>query len=155
MKQPKSPHLRLIANSSSARERWLTQAQRDARTFVLRDGHLLSDPSLAPWVIEQCAELVLEAGALVWCALPIELLWKRLANLHRFYPQARLIVAHYETLRVFLPWLCLRGELKREDGLRLLDSLERVSTPMLAQAREQLARRVHAGAGAPRAFPRV
>lgn len=138
------PHLRLIVEPSrDAQQVWLARAARDGRQFLQRHGHLLSDPSLTEWVTEQCAELAWEArdGEPRWAALRIADVWLRLGNLHRFFPQPRLVVAFYETLRAFLPWLTVRGELEREPCARMLEQLEFVRSPLLERAREQLALR--------------
>jgi hypothetical protein len=134
-------HLRLVAEPvRDAHQAWLARAERDGHHFLQRHGHLLSDPSLAGWVSEQCAELAWEArdGEPGWSALRITDVWLRLGNLHRFFPQPRLVVAFYETLRAFLPWLSSRGELDRELCGRMLEQLELVRSPMLERAREQL-----------------
>ncbi|MEY4512095.1 MAG: hypothetical protein RLZZ450_4217 [Pseudomonadota bacterium] len=142
--EPPHPHLRLVVEPvPDAHHAWLARAEREGRQFLSRYGHLLSDPSLAEWVTEHCAELVWEArdGEPAWAALRITDVWLRLGNLHRFFPQPRLVVAFYETLRAFLPWLSARGELEREQCSRMLEQLEFVRSPMLERAREQLALR--------------
>jgi hypothetical protein len=145
MKQPSEsrPHLRLVTSTAPAQQAWFAQAERDALEHVTRHGHLLSDPSLAPWVVEQCAELIWESqrGAASWDALSIAEVWRRLANLHHFFPQPRLVIAHYETLRVFLPWLSTQGRLERGRCLAKLAELEQASASLLERAREQLAAR--------------
>jgi len=138
------PHLRLVAEPGrDAQYAWFERALRCSRQFLLRHGNTLSDPSLADWVVEQCAELAWETreGTPQWSSLRVRELWLRLGNLHRFFPQPRLVVAFYDTLRVFLPWLVARGELSRESCLRMLEELELVRSPMLERAREQLALR--------------
>lgn len=138
------PHLRLVSEPTQDRQQaWFAQAERTARQFVRRHGHALSDPSLADWVVEQCAELAWEAreGAPRWSSLRVGELWLRLANLHRFFPQPRLVVAFYDTLRAFLPWLASQGLLEREACLQMIDQLEFVRSPMLERARDQLVRR--------------
>jgi hypothetical protein len=138
------PHLRLVHPSpTDPLLAWLTQAERDARGFVARHGHALSDPSLAGWVIEECADRawdpVARAGA--WQQLRVAELWLRLGNLHRFFPQPRLVVAYYDTLRAFLPWLVLQGRLTREHGARMLQEHERAGEPMIERARDTLRER--------------
>jgi hypothetical protein len=138
------PHLRLIVEPTrDLQQAWYTRAEREGRQFLLQHGHALSDPSLANWVVEQCAELAWEArdGAPSWSALRVGDVWIRLGNLHRFFPQPRLVIAFYETLRAFLPWLSARRELPRELCVRMLDQLEFVRSPLLERAREQLALR--------------
>jgi hypothetical protein len=137
-------HLRLVVEPvRDLQYAWFERADRGGKQFVLRHGNTLSDPSLAEWVVEQCAELAWEArdGVPRWSGLHVRELWLRLGNLHRFFPQARLVVAFYETLRAFLPWLVARGELSREACLRMLEELELVRSPMLERAREHLALR--------------
>lgn len=143
-------HLRLVSPTPDARASWTARAERDARAFVARHGHALSDPSLAGWVIEECAELAWDAAPREerghWTSLRVGELWLRLANMHRFFPQPRLVIAYYETLRAFLPWLAMRGLLAREPAARMLEELERVGASMLEHAREQLASRQRAAA---------
>jgi len=141
------PHLILVTAAKNAQQSWFDQARSDALAHVTRYGHALSDPSLAEWVVEQCAELVWESkpGAPTWAELSISEVWRRLSNLQRFFPQARLVVAHYETLRTFLPWLSARGQLGRERCFAMLDELELASSPLLEQARAQLAARARTG----------
>ncbi|MDB4989061.1 MAG: hypothetical protein JWN04_4239 [Myxococcaceae bacterium] len=139
------PYLRLlVAPREDLQQAWYTLADRDLRLFLLRQGHLLADPSLAHWVVEMCAELAWEsrAGSADWSALSVGEVWQRLANLHRFFPQPRLVVAFYETLHMFLPWLTTQGRLERHTCLAMLDRLDRVRSPMLERAREQLALRL-------------
>jgi hypothetical protein len=138
------PALRLVVEPTlDVQHRWYARAEHDARLLLMRHGHLLSDPSLASWVVEQCAELAWEwkRGQPCWSALRIEEVWRRLDNLHRFFPLPRLVVAYYETLSAFLPWLVARGQLSRHTCAAQLEELERVRSPMLEQARAQLAMR--------------
>ena len=123
------------------RERaWSLEAAHESQVFLVRRGHLLSDPSLATWVIEQCAELIVEtaSGELTWSALPLDALWRRLRNLQRFFPQPRLVVAHDETLRAFVPWLCGRGLLTPAGREEMLSELERVGRATLQRAQQEL-----------------
>jgi len=141
------PHLRLVTEPThDLQQAWFARAERTSQQFVRRHGNALSDPSLADWVVEQCAELAWESrsGAPQWSALRIAELWLRLANLHRFFPQPRLVVAFYDTLRAFLPWLTTQGQLEREACIAMIEQLEVVRSPMLEKAREQLLRR-HGG----------
>lgn len=147
MQRPQSsrPTLRLVVQPTlDLQQAWYARAEHDARTFLMRHGHLLSDPSLAPWVVEQCAELVWqwrEGAAPCWSALRVRELWQRLDNLHRFFPLPRLVIAYYETLSSFLPWLAARGQISKETCIALLEELERVRSPMLEEASAQLAAR--------------
>lgn len=142
---PKHPVLRLVVEPAlDVQHAWYAQAERDARVFLTKHGHLLSDPSLAHWVVEQCAELVWEScnrERPCWSLLRLREVWRRLDNLHRFFPLPRLVVAYDETLTVFLPWLVARGQLTREACVTQLEELERVRSPMLDEARTQLAAR--------------
>lgn len=140
---PRSASSRLVVARGSARARtWSAAAAQEGRAFLLQRGHVLSDPSLATWVIEQCAELIAEhAAELAWSALPVDELWRRLENLQRFFPQPRLVIAHDETLRAFVWWLCGRGLLTRARGEQMLTELERHGGATLARAHEALARR--------------
>ena len=138
------PHLRLVIEPTEDHQHaWYAQSDREARQFLARSGHLLSDPSLAHWVVEQCAELAWQwrSGPPAWSVLRIDDVWLRLANLHRFFPQPRLVIAFYETLRHFLPWLAAEGRLERNVSLAMLDQLERVRSPMLERAHDLLAAR--------------
>jgi hypothetical protein len=142
--RPAHPHLRLVVEPThDVQHAWYARADHDARLFLLRHGHLLADPSLAHWVVEQCAELVWEwrRGAPDWSALRVGEVWLRLSNLHRFFPQPRLVVAFYETLHVFLPWLSSQAQLERASCHSMLEQLEAVRSPMLERAREQLVQR--------------
>jgi hypothetical protein len=147
MNHPPAPtHLRLVAPARpDARASWTACADRDARAFITRHGHALSDPSLAAWVIEECAELAWDAAPAEqrgsWSSLRLPKLWLRISNMHRFFPQPRLVIAYYDTLRVFLPWLSMRGLLEREHAVRMLEELDRVGLSMLERAREQLVAR--------------
>lgn len=136
-------HLRLVPPlPPNSRALWMQRASRDGQSFIARHGHALSDPSLAAWVLEECAELAWERDQVGgWEALRVAELWLRLGSMHRFFPQPRLVVAYYETLRAFFPWLALHGRLARERGVHMLDELERAGTPMLERAREQLRQR--------------
>jgi hypothetical protein len=137
-------HLRLVIEPTHEdQQSWYAQAERDARLFLLRCGHQLSDPSLTHWVVEQCAELAWHwrAGRPAWSALRVGEVWLRLANLHRFFPQPRLVVAFYDTLLAFLPWLASQGRLDHTACRAMLEQLERAREPMLERAREQLAAR--------------
>ena len=147
---PRSASSRLvIARGGDGTRAWSIEAAREGREFLVRRGHLLSDPSLASWVIEQCAELICETGNdLAWGALPLDALWRRLANLQRFFPHPRFVVAHDETLRAFVPWLCGRGLLTMSHGEQMLAELQRVGCETLRRAREELALR-HLGACVP------
>jgi hypothetical protein len=140
-----SPHLRLVPPlHADPLVAWLALAQRDARAFVARHGHVLSDPSLASWVIEECAERAwdptVRAGA--WEQLRVTELWIRLGNMHRFFPQPRLVVAYYDTLRTFLPWLATQGRLARERGVKMLEEHEHAGGPLLERARDTLRARM-------------
>lgn len=135
-------HLRLVIGPpDDLQHAWYAESEREARQFLARAGHLLADPSLAHWVVEQCAELVWQwrSGPPAWSALRVGEVWLRLANLHRFFPQPRLVVAFYETLSHFLPWLVRAGRLDHSLSLAMLDQLERVRSPMLERAQDQLA----------------
>ncbi|MET0284341.1 MAG: hypothetical protein ABW352_07720 [Polyangiales bacterium] len=139
------PHLRLVPPlKADPLVAWLALAQRDARGFVARHGHVLSDPSLANWVLEECAERawdpVARAGS--WELLRVTELWLRLANMHRFFPQPRLVIAYYDTLRLFLPWLVTQGRLPRERGVPMLEEHERAAEPLLERARDTLRARM-------------
>lgn len=137
-------HLRLVIEPTDDQQHaWYAQSDREAHQFLARCGHLLADPSLAHWVVEQCAELVWQgrSGAPAWSGLRVSDVWLRLANLHRFFPQPRLVVAFYETLRHFLPWLASEGRLERCLSIAMLDQLERVRSPMLERAHDLLATR--------------
>ena len=138
------PHLRLVVEPTrAAQHAWYARAEHDARTFLLRHGHSLSDPSLTHWVVEQCAELIWQwrPEQPSWSALRVDEIWRSLDTLHRFFPLPRLVIAYYETLSAFLPWLCSRGQLDREACATQLDALELVRSPMLEQARAQLSAR--------------
>lgn len=142
------PHLRLVPPlPADPRVAWLATAERDARGFVARHGHALSDPSLASWVIEECAErawdLRTRTGA--WEQLRIAELWLRLRNMHRFFPQPRLVLAYYDTLRAFVPWLVVQGRLSRSHGARMLEEHERTAAPLLERARGALRGRMMRG----------
>ena len=140
----RTPHLRLVVEPTEARQRaWFARVDRELRSFLARHGHALSDPSLAHWVIEECAELAWTArpDQPGWDALRVAASWHRLSHLHRFFPQPRLVVAFYETLRAFLPWLMQHGRLERGACLAMLQQLELVRSPLLEQARAQLERR--------------
>ena len=142
--QSSRAHLRLVIEpTDDLQQAWYAQSDREARQFLARSGHLLSDPSLDHWVVEQCAELVWQwrSGPPAWSVLRVGDVWLRLANLHRFFPQPRLVVAFYETLSHFLPWLASAGRLERSLSLAMLDQLERVRSPMLERAHDQLATR--------------
>ena len=143
-RRPRPASLRLVvAHANDPLREWSREAVREGRDFLVRRGHLLSDPSLATWVIEQCAELIAEVtqGEIGWDALPLEEVWRRLDNLQRFFPQPRLVVAHYETLSVFVPWLRGRGLLTPTRCEEMLAQLERVGAATLRRAREQLTMR--------------
>jgi hypothetical protein len=136
-------HLRLVPPlPPDPRAAWMHLAERDSRGFIARHGHALPDPSLVAWVLEECAELAWERDQRGgWEALRVAELWLRLGSMHRFFPLPRLVVAYYETLRAFFPWLVLHGRLAREHGVHMLAELERAGTPMLERAREQLRQR--------------
>ncbi len=139
------PHLRLVPPlPADPLVAWLARAQRDARGFVARHGHALLDPSLAGWVLEECAERAWDPAACMgaWQQLRLAELWLRLGNMHRFFPQPRLVVAYHDTLATFLPWLVVQGRLSREHGMRMLDELERAAGPMLERARSTLRERM-------------
>lgn len=143
---PSRPTLRLVIEPTRARQHaWYESAERDGRNFLMRHGHALSEPCLAYWVVEQCAELVWEwqPEEPSWSALRVGELWQRLDNLHRFFPLPRLVVAHHETLTSFLPWLSSRGQLDRRACTALLDELARASSPMLEEALATLRARAH------------
>jgi hypothetical protein len=138
-------HLRLVPPLPADPLRtWLARAERDAQSFVARHGHSLPDPSLASWVIEECAERAWDPAARLgaWDQLRVAELWLRLGNMHRFFPQPRLVLAYYDTLRAFLPWLVVQGRLTRDHGARMLDEHERASGPMLERARDALRERM-------------
>lgn len=139
------PALRLVVEPTlDLQQAWYMRAEQDARTFLMRHGHLLSDPSLTHWVVEQCAELVWEwkdGAAPSWAVLRVRELWRRLDNLHRFFPLPRLVVAYYETLSAFLPWLAARGQLTKQRCVEMLDELDVVRSPMLEEAQQLLASR--------------
>jgi hypothetical protein len=139
----------VVSRARDAQREWMAEARRESQEFLARRGHLLADPSLATWVLEQCAELIGETAeaAPAWGALPLEEVWRRLDNLQRFFPQPRLVVAHHETLRAFVPWLCGRGLLTIVAGEDMLTLLERVSAQALRRARDELARRRLAAGG--------
>lgn len=143
------PALRLIVQpTQDVRHAWYTRCAAEGRAFLLCRGHLLSDPSLTPWVIEQCAEFVWEwrgDEAPAWSHLRMREIWWRLDQLHRFFPLPRLVIAYYETLEAFLPWLAARGRLERGRGLALLEELEQARSSLLVRAREQLAARAIRG----------
>jgi hypothetical protein len=122
---------------------WLAQAERDARAFLMKHGHLLSDPSLVHWVVEQCAELVWEwhRSRPSWTVLQVADVWAQLERLHDFFPLPRLVVAYYETLAAFLPWLAARAQIERAECAHQLAELERVCSPTLSEARRLLASR--------------
>jgi hypothetical protein len=125
------------------RAAWIATAERDARGFIMRHGHALADPSLASWVIEECAERAFRncerRGA--WELLGVTELWLRLGNMHRFFPQPRLVIAYYDTLRAFLPWLVMQGRLSRDHGSRMLHEHESSAAPLLERALELLKQR--------------
>jgi len=149
---PARPPLRLVVEPTiDPQHEWFARAERDARTFLVRHGHLLSDPSLVHWVVEQCAEFVWEwsRGRPSWAMLRVDDVWRRLENLNDFFPLPRLVVAYYETLRAFLPWLAARGLLERPACLAQLEQLERVRSPTLEEARSQLAARAVRGIAKP------
>ena len=140
------PELRLVAATiQEEQQRWYTRADRDLRRFLVHKGHALSDPSLAHWAVELCAELSWESRRapvpVGWSSLRIAEAWARLANLHWFFPQPRLMVAFHDTVQWFLPWLAEQGRLDRASCICMLEQLERVRMPLLEQAREQLAAR--------------
>lgn len=138
------PHLRLVPPlAADSRATWLTAAERDARAFVVRHGHALADPSLAGWVLEECAERAFDDAARrgAWEQLRITELWLRLGNMHRFFPQPRLVIAYYDTLGAFIPWLTTRGQLSRAREANMLVELEHGGAPLLERARDALRER--------------
>jgi hypothetical protein len=118
---------------------WNERASAHIAMFLLRHPEVGEQP-FTELVLLNCADLVweLRQGQPRWSALSIPQLFRRLEIQHEFYPQPALLVAHYDTLSVFIPWLAERGLISKGSYGRLMAELQLVRSPLVDNARRQL-----------------
>lgn len=117
----------------------MAQAQADIAAF-LRENVLVARTPFATSLLFDAAALAYEGQMAqpCWAGLSVELLFKRLRVEQAFFPAPEKVVAYYEVLHLFVPFLVEHGLVDDDAGDSFLDALAHAKVPLVDAARKVL-----------------